>query len=1770
MVRVVRTNINKQSWDARDNFRALLYTLPMGTTAYDFYSRTCCATVCFSSEVELVNTMATTPVIKGFGLCWSYLFLASCVVCKNFGHTSLSCRSVKDAGIAGGRKASFSVQDQSRLAKIYAKKSVPISRPLAFGGKIWVSVIGASSALSLSGSKTHFGFVIDGKSTPPVAKDLKKRLVNIENGLVSLAGQIDKLTKRLKLLVLVVPQPGHGCQLPVTFPPQNLESNVTVKMDLSMANGHKSATIVDLSTSPHVVKLENMLEGLSKSVLSLSTCFNSLVLASIAICNVRRINNPVKQSDVIHWHKNIDNSISIFTEIKLKDKFDGVWVFTTGLDSGYLGAGVVVVMNFFLAKHMCKVSEVPGWLMSIKLLFKNKLSVSILELYAGASSAVWFFQAGKINSIIAKAVNESSFVILSGDFNKNGSRKCASFKKCLDLRLINSLVGSLAVKMPTWENSRDVKRMIDYVFVSPNLVNVMVHHNVSGVSEHFDTDHQAVLVSLSLGRLLDMQLNFFRKQANRDRWKFNFKSTDESIWINFKCATLANATMFSDEFTVSVGFSDLDVMWDVVCKIMVLSANKVFKKKWFKKFNDVFTKEFSRFHKLELLVSKIIKAFRVRCAVDFASFMKCWASLDSVSALVIQDLVDSGVESDYVCSALFGVRKSYRAFKLIEFQSTKDANIKSAIDKRMESFEVDKDHTIRSVLEHPFCKVVLDYLVVDDNLILEPEQVKSKVDAIIKSWTRKRWVIDNVSDDWRLQYWLLEYVFDEAFSGVMCLIEYDKFFEVVSDLPDGKAAGLSGISNELWKHCDRSVLDMLLVLLNSCLFSELVSMIPKPYKWEGVLTNTRPIALIKTAHKILSKILSDRISLACSTFDVLRGANFLVLKSTTIQSPIFAIGSVVEDALEKNKKLWLNLVRIKICSKFIRFFGSIYRDCTNQVMTDFGLTSGYHVHDSLDQEEESVCRYRLNSHFVSKNDCSKSQAGFSSFFATGVFVDDTIWVGSSQTATQHILNVTSKFFCVNDISINNDKTVVIPINSRVSNPFLSISDLPISIAKKEESHRYLGIFLLTKNFSKSSLVKAHSDIRFFTNLVLKKTVTDKQFLYLVLAVLHPIVSYRTQFSFISVGMYNKWDALIHKGLKLKSGLLLDFPNDAIYYPSFYGLKSFFQVQSENKIASFVSFANSGGILSRLFFYRSHDLQVLCWCPVHLLSSPVCIHVSASNNFLTDMVCVFLDCNVSLGGSLVSSFWSHGEVPMFKILGESRFLRFLPSLWQYSIAFVDQLRDCHSAVYDWYIFKQWKKLDPRGPVPEWFKHSVLFLNSVGFSHTQSLVLGDGGPSNILKSGEFVFVCDHLLATGASSLSVYTDGSLSNLGMVGCKAGTAVFFEDIGLGLGVSILGLMLFTLVELQAVALALECVPSSSFVCLFLDSQLALNACRSELDLVYPNYHNQCWVERCHIVNMICNKKLRVSFHKVKGHSGVSGNKHADMIADAVSFSNWYLPPYLSEHFLSADGGIVSGNLRHFVHNIYHSICHVQWEVGSGSGVLVDSLSSEVDWLCLLLIWHPDLHMAADFTSRSLSSMHTYFIKSLHHQLPVVVQKCLYNRRYPSVLCLYCGEVEVSNHMFSCKLLDSYVEFWKALSGSFHSSLGILQLLSFSVSDFSVFMALFKDFVFNEWFCKAVSVFHNPKIAVLEIVKFVHSLGLAFREDVWSVRAKYHAYMEKNRLILLDGSAIILVHGLASRFSAGVVRLLGITNALGVHFGFRKSCLFFLGINESVLVYIAA
>jgi len=65
----------------------------------------------------------------------------------------------------------------------------------------------------------------------------------------------------------------------------------------------------------------------------------------------------------------------------------------------------------------------------------------------------------------------------------------------------------------------------------------------------------------------------------------------------------------------------------------------------------------------------------------------------------------------------------------------------------------------------------------------------------------------------------------------------------------------------------------------------------------------RPITLIETSRKLLTKILTNRISEVCTTHNILKGDNFSVLKDTTTNTPIQIVNLLCEFSKQHQKPL---------------------------------------------------------------------------------------------------------------------------------------------------------------------------------------------------------------------------------------------------------------------------------------------------------------------------------------------------------------------------------------------------------------------------------------------------------------------------------------------------------------------------------------------------------------------------------------------------------------------------------------------------------------------------------------------------------------------------------------------------------------------------------------------------------------------------------------------------------------------------------------------------
>ncbi|KAG9293874.1 hypothetical protein G9A89_019212 [Geosiphon pyriformis] len=1013
-VHVAKAVDDKQTWVLRDQHRVLLYTLLVGTIVHNFsgllasygrktcfighnsamYVRDKCTIICFSNKTFKLAVIGSLPVFKGVNLCWASLSLTCCAKCKQSGHISDFCLLNGFSGVC-------------------EKQVALIACPVFFGGFFWAKIVGGSSFSPLSNQNisANIGSSLEMKLSLLVVNEINDKFVTLECSLVSLTEQVGKLAKRLDAL------PNSGCQLLVTSSSQNQGVDIVISESLGAATGGKTEVKAVVFDSFVIKKLEDTLTNLLITVMDFLAKIDNAGLVSIATCNVQGFNVPAKQEDIVHWHKKSGNMVFI-----IMNKFESMCIFTSGLNSGFLGAKVAIIMNNSLAQHVSKIKKVPGCIVSVHLLFKNKVLISIIGLYACVSLSSRFEQASGINFFIAQVVNFNSFVVLGSDFNEGCSKKNMSYGFCLGLGL-------------------SVEKVIDHILISGTLISAVTSHRVDSAN------HKTVSVLMNLDGLLDVQLGVLHKQVNRDYWKFKLKSVD----------------------------------------LIFMLQNTVFSK-----FEGVRNKLSSKFYRLELLMFKIVSSLNSDLGIDS----------NEVSKVYI--IIDKGDKVKNILHHVLGVKRIYRRSKCHEFRIARDNFIRKAVLKCMENFCSDKRQMIKSILNQPFRKMVLNYLIVNNELILEPQAVKSLIDTIIEDWIRKHLVSSHVDDN--------------TFSGVMCNISIKELLQVIRDLPNGKTAGFSGIFNKLWKHSNSLILNSLLSIFNRC-----------------TLINTKPIALIKTAWKILSKIFSDRISLACSRFNVLHGDNFSVLKSTFTQSPIFVNMCKVYDSVN-----WSYLLNSLMCLRF----------------------------------------------YTKSNKPNLSN-------------DKTLFFVA--------------VFSINNISINTEKTVTIPINQGVRKTELFISELRILVAKKGESYCYLGIFLSTKGLSKPSLTKTH---------------IKKQFLYLVSAVLQSIIY-----------------ILLRKGLKFKANLPRDFPSMALYHSKLYGLKLFKQMFSKNLLANLINFGNTGRTLGRFFDHKAINLQTASWMPQHFLCFLVMLPINLLNCFLAGATCVLALCKTFLSGAFFNVFQTGTGVPI---------------------------------------------------------------------------------------------------------------------------------------------------------------------------------------------------------------------------------------------------------------------------------------------------------------------------------------------------------------------------------------------------------------------------------------------------------------------------------------------------------------------------------------------
>jgi hypothetical protein len=291
---------------------------------------------------------------------------------------------------------------------------------------------------------------------------------------------------------------------------------------------------------------------------------------------------------------------------------------------------------------------------------------------------------------------------------------------------------------------------------------------------------------------------------------------------------------------------------------------------------------------------------------------------------------------------------------------------------------------LASLLDKPYRKVKIDRLIDKQPherlLLTETEEILKRTQTHFQNQFRKRnFDQSRLNSNWEEIYYPKPNISREWYNNLEDEIGEEEWQGMLAELKNNTAPGVSGITYTLLKAANISTQKIFRTFAWICIkkaripdkwkISQIYP-IPKDTDWGYDLNNVRPIALLETFRKCMTKIFTRRLVKVIRERDILKGPNFAGLPGNSTETPIHILNAIVEDAKEKNKELWLvfqdmkkafdsvslislemALQRIKLPENNIKLVIELFYNRKSKVITDVGTTDLFTIDDGIDQGE---------------------------------------------------------------------------------------------------------------------------------------------------------------------------------------------------------------------------------------------------------------------------------------------------------------------------------------------------------------------------------------------------------------------------------------------------------------------------------------------------------------------------------------------------------------------------------------------------------------------------------------------------------------------------------------------------------------------------------------------------------------------------------------------------------------------------------------------------
>ena len=429
-------------------------------------------------------------------------------------------------------------------------------------------------------------------------------------------------------------------------------------------------------------------------------------------------------------------------------------------------------------------------------------------------------------------------------------------------------------------NKANIKSCSDAIFASQNLVHEFLFCNTSH-SYLYKSDHDIVIAYFSNLKHESQA----RSRINNIKRKVSLlKAMDTTKWTNFTeySNTYYNNHNYDRLKDLPPNHTNMNKLWmEIKAALLIISNSKIPHKWIFSHQRTPTPKTISRFYPLLTKIERILLKVRSkRLKENLWPIGEEWKKdleiITKVSDNIQYPLDPLPLFIDisnvkYVKKTIIRLYKVLLKMTKFDTKNNTDLQIKALINHRCDQLATDPGKMIDSILQRKKRTITLDrvFIANDDNtkrFTLDPLEIKKVAVDHFQNNALPLSPPRPLDGRWASQYQPKDYISDNIYSNLMQPPTFNEWCAVLSDLPKDKAAGPSGIHNEMFQHLGDKFKHLVWQLVCLCFTvgdipSEWkiahVYPIPKPMDWECDITKTRPITLLETLRKAFVKILTN-------------------------------------------------------------------------------------------------------------------------------------------------------------------------------------------------------------------------------------------------------------------------------------------------------------------------------------------------------------------------------------------------------------------------------------------------------------------------------------------------------------------------------------------------------------------------------------------------------------------------------------------------------------------------------------------------------------------------------------------------------------------------------------------------------------------------------------------------------------------------------------------------------------------------------------------------